>query len=260
MKSINYQVVPSTIEEDYNSRRTVWNGGKIQSMDEGSYVTMFIGHKTVKSVNEDGSEVDVTEAFPVRVQKPYSIDKAVMAGVMSAYGLFTQSDYTAFVEDIAQKRRIDESNHEVSDYDMFVDWIRGCLDGTYKNRVDEVKAKVLAEIESYDKSEKVNGFTYNGKIMWLSKEERLSLVDRFGREIEEGVEQTNLFYGGEAIPLAPADALVLVKMVSSYADKCFDQTQRHINNVNRLSTVEELEAYDITAGYPDKLNLKTKES
>ena len=37
--------------------------------------------------------------------------------------------------------------------------------------------------------------------MWLSKEERLSVMDRFGREMEEGVEQTNLFYGGEAIPL-----------------------------------------------------------
>ncbi len=260
MKSISYQVVPSTIEEDYNSSRTVWNGGKIQSMDEGSYVTMFIGHKTVKTIDEEGVEQNTTEAFPVRVQKPYSIDKAVMAGVMSAYGLFTQSDYTAFVEYIAQKRRIDESNHEVKSYDILVDWIRGCLDGTYKNRVDEVRARVLSQIESYDKSEKVNGFTYNGKSMWLSKEERLSLMDRFGREMEEGVEQTNLFYGGEAIPLAPADALVLVKMVSSYADKCFDQTQRHINNVNRLSTVEELEAYDYTTGYPEKLRLNTKDS
>ena len=79
MKSINYQVVPSTIEEDYNSSRTVWNGGKIQSMDEGSYVTMFIGHKTVKTIDEEGVEQNTTEAFPVRVQKPYSIDKAGMA-------------------------------------------------------------------------------------------------------------------------------------------------------------------------------------
>lgn len=260
MKSINYQVVPSTMEEDYNSSKTVWKDGKIQSMDEGRYVTVFIGHKAVKSVNEDGSEQDVTEAFSVRVQKPYSLDKAVVAGVMNAYGLMKSQDYTALSEEIERKRRVNAEDASVKDYDMLVAWIRGCLDGTYKNRVDEVKAKVLAEIESYDKSEKVNGFTYNGKTMWLSKEERLSLVDRFGREIEEGVEQTNLFYGGEAIPLAPADALVLVKMVSSYADKCFDQTQRHINNVNRLSTVEELEAYDITAGYPDKLNLKTKES
>ena len=100
MKSINYQVVPSTIEEDYNSSRTVWNGGKIQSMDEGSYVTMFIGHKTVKTIDEEGVEQNTTEAFPVRVQKPYSIDKAVMAGVMSAYGLTTSQDYAALSEEI----------------------------------------------------------------------------------------------------------------------------------------------------------------
>ena len=80
MKSINYQVVPSTMEEDYNSSKTVWKDGKIQSLDEGNYVTMFIGHKTVKTVDDAGVEQDVTEAFPVRVQKPYSLDKAVMAG------------------------------------------------------------------------------------------------------------------------------------------------------------------------------------
>ena len=223
-------------------------------------MTVFIGHKAVKSVNEDGSEQDVTEAFSVRVQKPYSLDKAVMAGVMNAYGLTTSQDYAALSEEIERKRRVNAEDTSVKDYDILVDWIRGCLDGTYKSRVDEVRARVLAEIEAYDKSENVNGFTYNGKTLWLSKEERLSLIDRFGRELEEGVEQTNLFYGGEAIPLAPADALILVKMVSSYADKCFDQTQKHLNNVNRLSTVEELEGYDYTTGYPDKLNLQTKES
>lgn len=260
MKSINYQVVPSTMEEDYNSSKTVWKDRKIQSLDEGNYVTMFIGHKTVKTVDDAGVEHEVTEAFPVRVQKPYSLDKAVMAGVMNAYGLLTSQDYAALSEEIERKRRINVEDASVKEYDILVDWIRGCLDGTYKSRVDEVRARVLAEIEAYDKSENVNGFTYNGKTLWLSKEERLSLIDRFGRELEEGVEQTNLFYGGEAIPLAPADALILVKMVSSYADKCFDQTQKHINNVNRLWTVDELESYDFKTEYPDKLNLQTKES
>ena len=250
MKSINYQVVPSTMEEDYNSSKSVWKDGKIQSLDEGNYVTMFIGHKTVKTVDDAGVEQ--------RVQKPYSLDKAVMAGVMNAYGLLASQDYAALSEEIERKRRVNAEDTSVKDYDMLVDWIRGCLDGTYKNRVDEVKAKVLAEIEAYDKSEKVNGFTYNGKSMWLSKEERLSLMDRFGRELEEGVELTNLFYGGEAIPLAPSDALILVKMVSSYADKCFDQTQKHLNNVNRLSTVEELEGYDYTTGYPAMPNLSSE--
>lgn len=258
MKSINYQVVPSTKEEDYNSSKTVWKDGKIHYLDEGNYVTVFIGHKTVKTVDDAGVEQEVTEAFPVRVKKPYSLDKAVMAGVMNAYGLLASQDYAALSEEIERKRRVNAEDTSVKDYDMLVDWIRGCLDGTYKNRVDEVKAKVLAEIEAYDKSEKVNGFTYNGKTLWLSKEERLSLMDRFGRELEEGVEQTNLFYGGEAIPLAPSDALILVKMVSSYADKCFDQTQKHLNNVNRLSTVEELEGYDYTTGYPAMPNLSSE--
>lgn len=260
MKSINYQVVPSTIEEDYNSSRTVWNGGKIQSMDEGRYVTVFIGHKAVKSVNEDGSEVDVTEAFPVRVQKPYSLDKAVVAGVMSAYGLFTQSDYTAFVEDIAQKRRIDESNREVSDYDMFVDWIRGCLDGTYKNRVDEVKAKVLAEIEAYDKSDNVNSFVLDGDTVWLDKSTRVGLMNSTQIEKSAGHETTTLWFSGNSYTIPCDTAIQMLSALELYALECYNTTAQHKDEVSKLNTIEEIESYDYTTGYPEKLNLQTKES
>lgn len=257
MKSINYQEVPSTIAEDCNKSKTTWQDGKLVSMDEGTRLTLFIGHRSIAGTGDDGTAKEITEAFAIRIQKPYSIDKAVASAVMSAYGLSTLSEYAALSEEMARRHRMDAADAEVSDYDAFVSWVRGCLDGTYSCRLDEVKARVLSEIETYDKSNNVNGFVYNGKTLWLSKEERLSLIDRFGRELEEGVEQTNLFYGGEAIPLAPADALILVKKVSSYADKCFDQTQRHKNNVSRISTIEELEAYDFTTGYPSRLVLST---
>lgn len=260
MKSINYQVVPSTIEEDYNSSRTVWNGGKIQSMDEGRYVTVFIGHKAVKSVNEDGSEVDVTEAFPVRVQKPYSLDKAVVAGVMNAYGLMTSQDYTALSEEIERKRRINSEDSDVKDYDILVDWVRGCLDGTYKNRVDEVKAKVLAEIEAYDKSDNVNSFVLDGDTVWLDKSTRVGLMNSTQIEKSAGHDTTTLWFSGNSYTIPCDTAIQMLSALELYALECYNTTAQHKDEVSKLNTIEEIESYDYTTGYPEKLNLQTKES
>ena len=260
MKSINYQVVPSTIEEDYNSSRTVWNGGKIQSMDEGSYVTMFIGHKTVKTIDEEGVEQNTTEAFPVRVQKPYSIDKAVMAGVMSAYGLTTSQDYTALSEEIERKRRINSEDASVKDYDILVDWIRGCLDGTYKNRVDEVKAKVLAEIEAYDKSDNVNSFVLDGDTVWLDKSTRVGLMNSTQIEKSAGHETTTLWFSGNSYTIPCDTAIQMLSALELYALECYNTTAQHKDEVSKLNTIEEIESYDYTTGYPEKLNLQTKES
>ena len=40
-----------------------------------------------------------------------------------------------------------------------------------------------------------------------------------------------------------------------YADACFIVTERHKIAVKALQTVEEVEAYDYTTGYPEKLAL-----
>ena len=36
-----------------------------------------------------------------------------------------------------------------------------------------------------------------------------------------------------------------------YASQCFDNTHRHLYNVKQLTTIEEIEAYDHTLGYPE---------
>lgn len=258
MKSINYQVVPSTKEEDYNSSKTVWDDDQIQSVDEGNYVTVFIGHKKVKSIDDSGVEKDVTEAFPIRVQKPYSIDKAVIAGVMNAYGLFKLSDYTVLSEDISQKRRIDENNYEVKSYDILVDWIRGCLDGTYKNRLDEVKAKVLSEIDVYDKSENVNSFILDGRNMWLDKSTRVGLMNSTNIEKEAGHKNTTLWFGGQSYTIPCETAIQMLSSLELYALNCYNVTAQHKANVKTIESIEGVEAYDYTTGYPEKLNLNTK--
>lgn len=42
--------------------------------------------------------------------------------------------------------------------------------------------------------------------------------------------------------------------IQLYADRCYIVTETHKSNVNALKTIEEVDNYDITSGYPEKLN------
>lgn len=124
---------------------------------------------------------------------------------------------------------------------------------TEEEKLQQVKNTKIAEISAYDVSDNVNFFTYKGQIMWLSREDRIVLKDRFEREKSNSVEITNLYYNGYAINITPDEGIYLIDSISAYADKCFDNTQKNISLVNACMSVEEVNAIDITAGYPDKL-------
>ena len=126
---------------------------------------------------------------------------------------------------------------------------------TEEEKLQQAKNTKIAEISAYDVSDNVNSFTYKGQIMWLSREDRIVLKDRFEREKSENVVYTNLYYDGQAINITPDEGIALIDAISAYADKCFDNTQKNLGLVNAATTVEEVEAIDITAGYPDMLSL-----
>jgi hypothetical protein len=53
------------------------------------------------------------------------------------------------------------------------------------------------------------------------------------------------------LPIALAEALLL--QLEAYAKETFNRTQSHKAAVYELATIAEIEAYDFTAGYPEKL-------
>lgn len=126
---------------------------------------------------------------------------------------------------------------------------------TEEEKLQTAKNIKIAEINRYDTSNAVNSFTYKGVEMWLSREDRIVLKDRFEREQSTVVETTNLYYGGQAISITPTEGVELINAISTYADACFDNTQKNIAKVNAAASIEEVEAIDITAGYPEKLVL-----
>lgn len=117
------------------------------------------------------------------------------------------------------------------------------------------KAAKVDAIEAYDVSDAVSGFTYKGVEMWLDKATRTGLLMRFTAEQAMGRTETTLWLGEQSFTLPLADAFALLYVLEVYASGCYDRTAAHKAAVDALETVEAVEAYDHTAGYPEKIEL-----
>lgn len=116
-----------------------------------------------------------------------------------------------------------------------------------------VREKVIANIEVYDKSDAVNLFTLAGRQMWLDKDTRVGLVNSINIEKSAGKETTSLWFDAVQYEIPIDAALQMLAALELYALDCYNITQAHIASVKLLDDMGTLEAYDYTAGYPDKL-------
>lgn len=119
------------------------------------------------------------------------------------------------------------------------------------------KAQKLAEIVAYDTSGEVNSFLVDGASMWLDKATRVGLMNSTTIAKNLGQEKVALWLGSTQLTLACNKAISLLSAIEMYAVQCFDTTAKHKVAVSELTTIEEVEKYDITAGYPEKLEITT---
>lgn len=118
---------------------------------------------------------------------------------------------------------------------------------------EENKQNLYNNILNYDSSDSVNMFYISGLPMWLDKNTRAGLLLRFQAEKASGLDSTTLWHNGMQFPLGVDMAIQMLFAIELYASACYDNTQNHIANVIKLTTNEEIENYDYTVGYPDKL-------
>ena len=126
-------------------------------------------------------------------------------------------------------------------------------DKTEAGALERLKYNVLVELDKYDNSDAVNGFTLNGVNMWLDKETRNGLRLRFDSQKALGQTVTTLWYGITPISLPIDTATQMLQMLEVYASECFDRTAQHKAAINSLTTIDEVFNYDYTEGYPAKL-------
>jgi hypothetical protein len=131
----------------------------------------------------------------------------------------------------------------------------------YTPTLEEIKANKVEEILAYDSSSAVNEFSIGGQPMWLPFETRTRLDRRFAVERMKAESQgktesevvTTLWHEGQSFEMPLATAMALLLALEDYATICYDNTQRHIAEVQKMESKEAVEAYDYTTGYPQKL-------
>ena len=113
----------------------------------------------------------------------------------------------------------------------------------------------LQEITDYDSSDSVNSFSINGVNTWLTEEKRNSYLTSIQAAELLGETSVTFGIGGQSITLDLHTAKIMLAKLQRYSDACYLVTMQHKIEVNALTSIAEVEAYDITNGYPAQLVL-----
>lgn len=135
--------------------------------------------------------------------------------------------------------------------DGWVEYIKP--EPTPEQLLARAKRDKKAEIEEYDTSSEVDGFYIGETLLWLPLEKRTGLKLRFEAEKASGKTETTLWENGVQYPLSLETATQMLYALEVYASMCYDNTQAHLATIDAMTSVEEVENYDHTSGYPEKL-------
>lgn len=130
--------------------------------------------------------------------------------------------------------------------------------------LEEAKEICIREIDEYDVSPSVNGFYLNGSLIpWnsdddttLNKNIRMGLRQNIKDKLSLGEEDIDMWLGGMKITLSCEKADAFMCSLENYAYECFNVTAKHKDDVTKLETIKEVEAFDVTADYPKQLEMK----
>lgn len=123
----------------------------------------------------------------------------------------------------------------------------------YEPTIEDYRNRKKDDILRYDTSSEINVFYVSDIAVWLDKATRAGLLLRFQAEQAQGIEDTTLWYQGMQFPLKVEQAIQMLYAIELYASACYDNTQRHLAEIAKLTDKDEVMAYDYTTGYPKKL-------
>lgn len=126
-----------------------------------------------------------------------------------------------------------------------------------QHRLMNEKEYLKDDIIRYDSSDDVNVFYINDESMWLDKQTRSGLMLRFQAETALGKTETTLWGDGKEYILPLTIAIQMLYVLEVYASACYDNTQRHLSNVDKLESIDDIKSYDYRDGYPEKLTFNT---
>ena len=117
----------------------------------------------------------------------------------------------------------------------------------------QTKQNLINDLYIYDSSKDVNIFYINNIPLWLDKITRAGLMLRLQAELSKNINETSIWFNSIEFKLTVNEAINLLYSIEVYASKCYDTTQQHINNINNITTMDELKNYNYKLNYPEKL-------
>lgn len=116
------------------------------------------------------------------------------------------------------------------------------------------KELLISKIREYDISKEVNTFYVNNTPAWFDKYARASISNSIAIEKEVGKETTVVWVNSTPYTMSIDDAKQMFTNLELYAITCYNNTQSNIAAVRAMTLKSELRDFDITQGYPEKLN------
>lgn len=224
-----------------------WNKPeKFISFNNGIWCYNYnIEENTVKDTFEDGQETEKTF---------YSYNRVRISGKPTVSNCFEailkeyKNEYGTTLYDTLVS---EGSNDQIEDikYNIEVDF-NIISEKTPLERAKELK---IREINAYDVSSNINSFSLNGVSVWLDKDTRVGLMNSLTIEKNAGKTTSIIWFNNISITLNPESALQMLGQLELYALACYNKTAEHKVAVNNLTSVSEIQSYDYTTGYPDKL-------
>ena len=121
--------------------------------------------------------------------------------------------------------------------------------------LNQSKLIKINEINEYDQSSNVNLFYLAGQPMWLDAPTRQTLRISIESYIAMGIENVTKWFGGQQFTFPTTAWLQMLNALEVYAAEALNVTEAHKAAIMAMDNIEDVEEYDITIGYPEKLNL-----
>lgn len=118
----------------------------------------------------------------------------------------------------------------------------------------DIKEYRIKQIEEYDASDAVNTFYINGQPMWLTVQERQQIATQISANEVIGRETMTKWFNGNEYTFPISLWKQMLVAVEVYAGDALNVTESHKVAVAVIEDADEALAYDITAGYPEKLS------
>lgn len=119
--------------------------------------------------------------------------------------------------------------------------------------LEDAKQEKIDNIINYDISNNVNNFIVNGQSVWISKVDRVGLMNSTNIEISSGKTSTTLWLNNTPLVI-PCDTLInMLSELEEYALQCYNVTEQHKATVLELDNIDAVDNFDITLDYPTQL-------